>query len=94
MISWYSFELKLLNYNVFSACSRSLMLNHVVCKHGDRGSGHDTSVITFHVEHVAGLGVFLVSQVSSLGLYVLNLFCFLLEIRRSFVSEVSFCTSC
>ena len=43
---------------------------------GDRESCHDTPVVTSHVDHVVGLGIFGVSQVSSLGQYVVNLFFF------------------
>ena len=46
----------------------------VLSKHGDRESSHDTSVVTSHVDHVIGLGVFIVSQEFSLGQYVVNLF--------------------
>ena len=35
-------------------------------KHGDRESCHDTSVVTSHVDHVVGFGIFIVSQLSSL----------------------------
>ena len=41
---------------------------------GDRESCHDTSVVASHVDHVVGLGIFDVSQASSLGQYVVNLF--------------------
>ena len=67
----------------------------VISRDGDHERCHDTSVDTSHVDHVVGLGIFSVSQVSSLGQYVVNLFFFsLLEKRRSFVSQDSFCTSC
>ena len=36
-------------------------------RRGDRECCHDTSVVTSHVDHVVGFGVFVVSQVSSLG---------------------------
>ena len=65
----------------------------VLPKHGDHESSHDTSVVTSHVDHVVGLGIFSVSQISSLGQNVVNLF-FFLEKRMSFVSEVFSCTSC
>ena len=48
----------------------------VLSRHGDRESSHDTSVVTSHVDHVVGLGIFSVSRVSSLGQYVVNLFFF------------------
>ena len=37
---------------------------------------HDTSVVASHVDHVVGLSVLNVSQVSSLGQNVVNLFFF------------------
>ena len=46
----------------------------VLPKHGVHESSHDTSVVTSHVDHVVGLGIFSVSQVSSLGQNVINLF--------------------
>ena len=49
---------------------------NVLLKHGDRESSHDTSVVTSHVDHVVGLGIFSVSQISSLGQKAVNLFCF------------------
>ena len=42
----------------------------------DHESSHDTSVVASHVDHVVGLGVFYVSQISSLGQKVVNLFFF------------------
>ena len=42
----------------------------------DQESSHDTSMVTSHVDHVVGLGVFNVSQISSLGQNVVNLFFF------------------
>ena len=78
MISWYFFGLRLLNFNFFFGLVAFLMLNRVVfssntltmvvlSRHVDRERCHDTSVVTSHVDHVVGLGVFSVSQVSSLG---------------------------
>ena len=52
----------------------SCIIVMVLSKHGDRESSHDTSVVTSHVDHVVGFGVFMVFQVSSLGQYVVNLF--------------------
>ena len=43
----------------------------------DQENSHDTSVVASHVDHVVGLGVFDVSQISSLGQNVVNLFFFL-----------------
>ena len=40
----------------------------------DQESSHDTSVVASHVDHVVGLSVLHVSQVSSLGQYVVDLF--------------------
>ena len=48
----------------------------VLSKHGDREISHDTSAVTSHVDHVVGLGIFIVSRVSSLGQYVVKLFFF------------------
>ena len=86
MISWYFFELRLFDFNVFllgrvphtQSCRvfSCVLVVDVVSKHDDRESSHDTSVVTSHVDHVVGLGVFIVSQVSSLGQYVVNLFFF------------------
>ena len=42
-------------------------------KRGDRESCHDTSVVTSNVDHVVDFGVFVVSQVSSLGQNVVDL---------------------
>ena len=47
---------------------------NVLLRHGDRESSHDTSVVTSHVDHVVGLGIYGVSQISSLGQNVVNLF--------------------
>ena len=47
---------------------------NVLLKHGDRENSHNTSVVTSHVDHVDGLGIFSVSQISSLGQNVVNLF--------------------
>ena len=86
MISWYLFsELRLPDFNFFFCLVSFLILNHVVfsprilvmdvlSRHGDRESSHDTSVATSHVDHVVGLGIFSVSQVPSIGQYVVNLF--------------------
>ena len=63
------------------SCFFRVLVVDVVSKHDDRESSHDTSVVTSHVDHVVGLGVFIVSQVSSLGQYVINLFFF--SFRRS-----------
>ena len=60
----------LLNHVVFFSCIVTMV---VLSRHGDRVSSHDTSVVTSHVDHVVGLGVFTVSQVPSLGQYVVNL---------------------
>ena len=67
----------ILNHVVFSPC---VLVMVVLSKHGDRESSHDTSVITSNVDHVVGFGVFVVSQVSSLGWYVVDLF--LITFRR------------
>ena len=63
----------------------------VLRKRGDHESSHDTSVVASHVDHVVGLGVFNVSQISSLGQKECSqfVFLFLLEKRRTSVSEVS-----
>ena len=53
-----------------------ILILYVLSRHGDRENSHDTSVATSHVDHVVGLGVFIVSQVSSLDQYVVNLFSF------------------
>ena len=42
----------------------------------DQESSHDTSVVATHVDHVVGLSVLHISQVSSLGQNVVNLFFF------------------
>ena len=55
----------------------------------DQESSHDTSVVTSHVDHVVGLSVLHVSQVSSLGQYVVDLFFFLLEKRKTSVCAES-----
>ena len=86
------FEFGHFNTDVFSAWSRSsysiVSCFFVFLKcHGDHESSHDTSVVTSHVDHVVGLGIFSVSQISSLGQKIVNLF--FLEKRMSFVSEVS-----
>ena len=57
----------MLNHVVISS---SILLMVVLSKYGDRESCHDTSVVTYHVDHVVGFGVFIVSQVSSLHLGV------------------------
>ena len=49
---------------VFSFCS---LVMSTLSRRGDRESCHDTSVVTSHVDHVVGFGVFVVSLVSSLG---------------------------
>ena len=54
----------ILNHVVFSPC---VLVMVVLSKHGDRENSHDTSVTTSTVDHVVGFGVFVVSQVSSLG---------------------------
>ena len=48
----------------------------VLPKHGDHESSHDTSVVNSQVDHVVGLGIFSVSQISSLGQNVVNVFFF------------------
>ena len=48
----------------------------VLPEHPDQESSHDTSVVASHVDHVVGLSVRSVSQVSSLGQNVVNLFFF------------------
>ena len=78
MISWFFFRAQASQLRCFFCLVAFLMLNHVVfsssilkmvvlSRHGDRESCHDTSVVTSHVDHVVGLGVFIVSQLSSLG---------------------------
>ena len=42
----------------------------------DQESSHDTSMVTSHVDHVVGLSVLHIPQVSSLGQDVINLFFF------------------
>ena len=67
-----------------------LLGKDVFPRHGDHESSHDTSVVTSHVDHVVGLGVFDVSHISSLGQNAVNLFFFfILEKRRTSVSEES-----
>ena len=48
----------------------------VLPEHVDQESSHDTSVVASHVDHVVGLSVLNVSQVSSLVQNVVNLFFF------------------
>ena len=71
--------------NVFFCLISPFMLYNIVfsfwnlvmatlSKRGDRENCHDTSVVTSHVDHVVGFGVFVVSQVSSLGFYVVDVF--------------------
>ena len=67
-----SSEFKLPNFDVFPVwlllsclimqCFPFNILVMVILK-----SRHDTSVVTSHVDHVVGFGVFVVSPVSSLG---------------------------
>ena len=52
-------------YHVVFSFNTLVML--ILSRHGDREGNHDTSVVTYHVDHVVGFGVFVVSQVSSLG---------------------------
>ena len=47
--------------------SFSILVMFILSRHGDRESRHDTSVVASHVDHVVGFGIFIVSQVSSLG---------------------------
>ena len=54
----------------------------------DLESSHGTSMVTTHVDHVVGLSVLHISQVSSLGQNVINLF-FFLETRRTSVYAAS-----
>ena len=42
----------------------------------DQESSHDTSMVTSHVDHVIGLSILHIPQVSSLGQDVINLFFF------------------
>ena len=52
---------------------------------------NNTSMFTSHVDHVVGLSVFHIPQISSLGQDVINLlFFFLSERRRTSVSAVFF----
>ena len=78
MISWYLFSSSDFSTSMFFPVWSHLMFCHVVfsssilvmvilSRHGDRESRHDTSVVTSHVDHVVGFGVFIVSQVSSHG---------------------------
>ena len=63
------------------SCLFSCILDmDVLPKHGDHESSHDTSVVTSHVDHVVGLGIFSVFQISSLDQNVVNLFSFLFEV--------------
>ena len=55
---------------VFSS-DMSVLLGRV-----DQESSHDTSMVTSHVDHVVGLSVLHIPQVSSLGQNVINLFFF------------------
>ena len=48
----------------------------VLPMHTDQERSHDTSVVASHVDHVVGLGVLNVSQISSLGQNAVNLFSF------------------
>ena len=84
-ISWYLFSSSGIFNIVFSAWSCSsysivscffILDMDVLPKHGDHESSHDTSVVASHVDHVVGLSVLNVSQVSSLGQNVVNLFFF------------------
>ena len=57
----------------------------------DQESSHDTSMVTSHVDHVVGLSVLHIPQVSSLGQNVVNLFFFpFLERRRTSVFAAFF----
>ena len=79
MISWYLFSSSSFSTSMFflfgshlscfiMSCFPLVFLQMVILsKRGDRESRHDTSVVTSHVDHVVGFGVFVVSQVSSLG---------------------------
>ena len=48
----------------------------VLLKHVGRESSHDTPVVAYHVNHVVGFGVLVVSQALSLGQNVDNMFFF------------------
>ena len=85
MISWYLFSSSRFSTSMFFLLGRvphallcrvfsCILIMVVLSKHGDRESCHDTSVVTFQVGHVVGFGVFIVSQVSSLGYCVVMLF--------------------
>ena len=50
----------------------------------DQESSHDTSVVATHVDHVVGLSVLHIPQVSSLGQDAVNLL-FFVEKRRTSV---------
>ena len=63
----------ILNRVLFSPCSLDM---DVLPRHGDLESSHDTSVATSHWDHVFGLGILSMSQISSLGQNVVNLFFF------------------
>ena len=63
----------MLNQVVFSS---TVLMMVVLSRHGDRESRHDTSVVTSHVNHVVGLSVLHIPQVSSLGQNVINLLFF------------------
>ena len=62
----------ILNRVLFSC----ILDTNVLLRHGDRENSHDTSVVTSHVDHVVGLGIFSVSQISSFGQKLVNLLFF------------------
>ena len=70
---WIFFELRLLNFDVFPIWSLLscfimsffpiiILLMVILSKQCDRDSRHDTSVVTSHMDHVVGFGVFVVSR--------------------------------
>ena len=86
-ISWHFFELGHFNIDVFFFLFVFIIPNRVMLflfiigmdvlpRHVDQESSHDTSVVASHVDHVVGLGVFDLSQISSFGQNVVNLFFF------------------
>ena len=95
-ISWYvssSSDISILILLVFNVPSRLLFFVFppgmgVLPGRVDQESSHDTSVVATHVDHVVGLSVLHISQVSSLGQNVVNLF-FFLGRRRTSVSAAS-----
>ena len=84
LVSFSSSAISILMFFPVCACPAYTILSlflyilamYVLPRHVDQESSHDTSVVTSHVDHVVGLGVLNVYQISSLGQHVVNLFFF------------------